>query len=112
MLRSRNHRAGAGTGSSQEVLAFAGQDGLGVELHALDAVAAVAQAHDDAVARAGGNLELLPGKTFRRDHQRVIAPGREARRQAAENRPTVVEDFAGLDRKSTRLNSSHGYISY
>src|SRR5687768_18338514 len=28
------------------------------------------------------------------------------------NRVLVVDDDPGIDRKSTRLNSSHGYISY
>src|SRR2546429_6829913 len=30
----------------------------------------------------------------------------------ARNMKFLGDDFAGLDRKSTRLNSSHGYISY
>ena len=42
----------------QQRLALARQDGLGMELHALDRVAAVAQPHDLAVLRPGGDLEV------------------------------------------------------
>src|SRR2546429_4442295 len=33
-------------------------------------------------------------------------------RAAGRGKPTLVWGASGLDRKSTRLNSSHGYISY
>src|SRR2546429_3760676 len=44
--------------------------------------------------------------------QRVVAAGRD-RRLADRGREGVAADRTGRrDRKSTRLNSSHGYISY
>ena len=44
---------------AQQVLAGAGQDALGVELHALERPLAVAQAHHDAVVRPGRHLEAV-----------------------------------------------------
>jgi len=39
----------------EELLAGAGEDGFGMELHAFDFEAAVAQAHDDAVVGLRGD---------------------------------------------------------
>src|SRR5712675_3271140 len=41
----------------------------------------------------------------------VLCPG-FVRTQILNSRRNLPERFAGADRKSTRLNSSHGYISY
>src|SRR2546422_8300835 len=54
--------------------------------------------------------------THSRIHGRSFG-GRQAARRRAASRPHLVRDrlqraFPGGDRKSTRLNSSHGYISY
>ena len=55
--RSGRKRSGAaGQKVPQQVVAGSGQDALGVELHALDVVVAVAHAHDRAVGRGGGDL--------------------------------------------------------
>src|SRR5256884_2194134 len=42
----------------------------------------------------------------------VIESGRDKKRAAIYTNGTAEELAARLDRKSTRLNSSHGYISY
>src|SRR2546422_9877308 len=41
-----------------------------------------------------------------------LAPGERDRRHARDRLLEVAVDAADADRKSTRLNSSHGYISY
>ncbi len=50
---------GAGEEVAHEVMAVRGEDALGMELHALDLVLAVADAHHDAVGRAGGDDECV-----------------------------------------------------
>src|SRR2546422_3429460 len=52
-------------------------------------------------------------RSLDRGHHAVLAvrAGQRALETAAEDRIAPVRD-AGEDRKSTRLNSSHGYISY
>ena len=42
----------------EELLAGFGEDGFGMELHSFDLVAAVAHAHDDAIAGFGGDFEF------------------------------------------------------
>jgi len=56
----------------QELLAGFGEDGFGVELDAFDFVAAVAEAHDDAVVGFRGDGELA-GQGFSFDNERMIA---------------------------------------
>ena len=72
-----------------------GEDGFGVELDAFEFVAAVADAHDDAVVGFGGDGEFAR-KRFAFDDQRVIARGGEGLGEFAENIFAVVMDFAGL----------------
>src|SRR2546422_1431082 len=47
-------------------------------------------------------------------HGRIVAEGtvNDLRRQHRAGDASLEELFLKLDRKSTRLNSSHGYISY
>src|SRR5205809_3909556 len=60
---------------------------------------------------------LFPYTTLFRSDRRLAA-GREVPKLARhgqrieEQQPLPVVDRIGRDRKSTRLNSSHGYISY
>ena len=77
-----------------------GQDGLGVELHALDIQGLVAQAHD-LVHRAV--LELGPGSHFQAvrqrlalDHQRVVAGHGQRLVEAGEHALVLVENRTGL----------------
>src|SRR2546422_1605006 len=50
---------------------------------------------------------------FRRDSDRECDEMMQANKSAGEAPPLwAVGRFGKLDRKSTRLNSSHGYISY
>src|ERR1700749_324556 len=66
-----------------------------MELPAFDRIFAVAEAHDDAVLGAGGDLELAREAVFR-DDQRVIASAGHGAGDAGEERTAVVDDFAGL----------------
>jgi len=66
-----------------------------VELDAFDFVAAVAEAHDDAVAGFGGDGQLA-GEGFALDDERVIPRGCEGLRKFVENVFAVVMDFAGF----------------
>src|SRR5215207_889965 len=70
----------------QQALALGGEDGLGVELHALNLKAAVAQAHDDAVGRRGRDFEAV-GQTLALDDERVVARGGEAVFEPLEDLP-------------------------
>src|SRR2546429_6912916 len=58
---------------------------------------------------------LFPYTTLFRSQPPAPCEGRAARknmlRRAANPTPTAATGYA-IDRKSTRLNSSHGYISY
>ena len=59
-------------------------DALGMELHAMHGIALVLQAHDHAVGRLRGDLELV-GQARALDHQRMIARGGEVLRDAGEH---------------------------
>src|SRR5690625_6574165 len=102
-----------------------------MKLDALDGHCPVTQPHDGAVGCLGRNIQFVR-KARTVNHQRVIARGVEVLGQSPKYRPAVVtnrtrfavhqlrcmsdlrsEDLAdSLDRKSTRLNSSHVAISY
>src|SRR2546429_5411204 len=62
----------------------------------------VLEAEQQRAGRAGRAIEVLPG-------WRGIA---HLGQHAAADRPVLEARDPRLDRKSTRLNSSHGYISY
>src|SRR5215207_5101987 len=79
----------------QQALALGGEDGLGVELHALDLEAAVAQTHDDAVGRRGRDFEAV-GQTLALDDERVVARRGEAVFESLEDRPAVVANLGRL----------------
>src|SRR6267142_6868829 len=85
----------------QELLAGFGEDRFGMELDAFDFVAAVAEAHDDAVIGFGGDGEFARER-FALDDERVIARCREGIGQPAENTLAVVLDLAGLAVKKFR----------
>src|SRR3989449_4789361 len=45
----------------------------------------------------------------------LVAPGHRGQRRHGDEAPVALREtgpFPDIDRKSTRLNSSHGYISY
>src|SRR4051794_32574524 len=75
---------------AQQRAALVGQHRLGVELHALGGQLAVADGHEDASA-ARGDLEGV-GQRSLVDHQGVIAPHGQRRRNAGEDRAAVVLD--------------------
>src|SRR5215207_2840886 len=79
----------------QQALALGGEDGLGVELHALHLEEAVAQAHDDAVGRRGRDFEAVR-QTLALDDERVVARGGEAVFEPLEDRPAVVANLGRL----------------
>src|SRR5690606_6404341 len=93
-----------GRSALQEVLeqcvAVLGEDRFGMELHALDRMRAVAQAHD-LLERAvlvfgpGGDLEAA-GQRVALDHQRVVARGLVAVGQSREHALSGVPDRRGL----------------
>jgi len=66
-----------------------------VELDAFDFVAAVAEAHDDAVVGFGGDGEFA-GQRFFFDDQGMVARGGEGIGQLAEYILVVVMDLAGF----------------
>ena len=66
-----------------------------MELHAFDVQFSVAEPHDRAVVRFGGNLQAARQR-LPFDDQRVITRGLKFLRQAAKNRFAVVLDAAGL----------------
>src|SRR5581483_11183917 len=68
----------------EQVLPVPGEDRLGVELNALDRVLAVADGHDDAALRAGGDLEAV-GNRLGQDRERVVADRLERAGQAGED---------------------------
>src|SRR2546429_5019458 len=53
---------------------------------------------------------LFPYTTLFRSHGLIVHFGAHGRKFRGHG--TSFDDFATEDRKSTRLNSSHGYISY
>src|SRR2546422_2117976 len=61
-------------------------------------------------ARHGRGVDRRAGYPAR--PVREPGEGGEAARRALLQRPHVLQRVARRDRKSTRLNSSHGYISY
>ena len=79
----------------QELLAGIGEDGFGVELYAFDFVAAVAEAHDDAVVRFRSDGEFAR-QGFSLDDQGMVARSGERIRQLAENVFVVVMNLAGF----------------
>src|SRR5437899_11509048 len=85
----------------QELFAGIGKDGFGVKLDAFDFVAAVAEAHDDAIIGLRGDRQFARQRFFL-DDQRMIACGGEGIRQLAENVFAVVMDLAGLAVKKFR----------
>ncbi len=66
-------------------MADGGEDGLGVELDALDGVAAVADGHDDAAVGLGGDLQLVVGEAVSLDGEGVVADRLERVGEAAED---------------------------
>ena len=66
-----------------------------MELDTFDFVAAVAEAHDDAIAGFGGDGQLSR-KRFSLDDERMIARGRERLGQLAEDILSIVMNFTGL----------------
>src|SRR5260370_19922365 len=72
-----------------------------MELDAFDFVAAVAEAHDDAVIGLGGDGQLAR-QGFFLDDERMVARGGEGIRQLAENILAVVMDLAGFAMKQLR----------
>src|SRR3990172_5872156 len=70
---------------AQDVVADGGEDGLRVELHALDRIALVAHGHDDAAVGLRGDLELAAREALALDGQRVVADRLERARQAAKD---------------------------
>ena len=82
---------------AQQIFAVLGEDALGMELHALDGVLAVADGHDDAAVAAGGDLERV-GHGLGRGAQRVVADRRERAGQAGEDAGAVVVTCARLCR--------------
>ena len=66
-----------------------------MELDALDLVAAMAQAHDDAVVGFGGDGQLA-GKRFPLDDERMIARGREGLGEFAEDILSIMMNFTGF----------------
>jgi hypothetical protein len=66
-----------------------------VELHTLDFVAAVTEAHDDAVVSFGGDGELA-GQGFSFNDERVVARGGQRVGKFEEDVSAVVMDLAGF----------------
>jgi len=85
----------------EELLTGSGEDGFGVELDAFEFMAAVAEAHDDAVVSFGGDGEFAR-KRFAFDDERMVARGSERLGELAENIFTVVMDIARFSVKEFR----------
>src|SRR5437773_11105014 len=66
-----------------------------MELHAFDFVAAVTEAHDDAVVGLGSDCQFAR-QGFFFDDERVVARRGEGIRQLAENTLAIVMDLAGF----------------
>ena len=79
----------------QQLVAGVGEDRLGVELDALDRVAAVAQGHDQALGGLPGHLQHL-GEAVALHHQGVVAGGGERCRQPGQHPGPLVVDGRGL----------------
>jgi hypothetical protein len=78
-----------------EALAVGGEDRFGVELDTLDGKLAVAQAHDDAVRGARGDLELV-GQAFFFDDEGMVAGAGHRRVETGEDGSAIVVDLAGF----------------
>src|SRR5712692_4146118 len=91
----RGRRARQSEEVAQERLALARQDGLRVELDALDGEMTMAQAHDLAVLSSRGDLED-GGETLVEHHQRVVARGIEVLLEPREHPAAIVMDAGGL----------------
>src|SRR5207245_11688636 len=85
----------------EELLAGVGEDRFRVELNAFDLVAAVAQAHDNAVIGFRGDRELARQR-LPFHNERVIAGGRERVGQLAEDIFPVVMNLAGFTMEKFR----------
>ena len=79
----------------QHLLPVLGEDGLGVELDAVDGQFAVGEAHDFAFGGFGGDFEA-GREGFAFDDEGVVAGGFEGARQAGEDILAGVEDGGGL----------------
>src|SRR5258708_20873884 len=77
------------------------EDRFGVELDAFDFVAAVAEAHDDAVVGLGGDGQLA-GQGFFLDDKGMVARGGEGIGKLAENIFVVVVNLARFAMKEFR----------
>ena len=72
-----------------------GEDGLGVELDAVDGEGAVGEAHDFAFGGFGGDFEA-GGEGFAFDDEGVVAGGFEGAGEAGEDILAGVEDGGGF----------------
>ena len=88
----------------EQVFAVLGEDALGVELHALDGILAMADGHDHAAVTFGRDLEG-GRQCFARGAQRVVADGRERAGQAFEHADAGVVDAARPCRASARARA-------
>ena len=79
----------------KQLLAGSGENRFGVELYAFEFVAAMAEAHDDAIVSLRGDGKFA-WKRFAFDDERVIARGNKGLGQFAEDTFAVVMDFAGF----------------
>src|SRR2546422_356858 len=95
-LQSREHGGGRPSGRGHD--------------HVAELLAATRKAGgDESAERAellGGDERIRPG---RQPYQRALDPGSGMKRAGLHDEQLL---HATRDRKSTRLNSSHGYISY
>src|SRR2546422_8329727 len=106
LLWSRT-RAGPGAQAGERVLELArepGVPGAHVRLHLLEGEVRIER--DLVGAQRHRRVQLAPHGGERRGRRRRLVPLSLGRRHDAE------ECDEARDRKSTRLNSSHGYISY
>src|SRR3954468_21136568 len=85
----------AGEEILEQRVAVLREDGLGVELHALDGQRAVAHAHDLAVLGPCGDLELRRAARAL-DGERMVARRLVRRRQALEDAAALVVDARDL----------------
>ena len=92
-----------------QLVTAAGEDALGVELHALDVVMAVAHAHHRAVVSGGRDGEL-GGDRVGDEGQRVVARPGQRRRQAGEHTAAVVGDLRRLAVHQRRRPGDRGAV--
>src|SRR5689334_17390806 len=72
-----------------------GRNAFGMELHAMDGLGLVLQAHDDAVLRLGGDFEAFR-QALALDDERMIARRREAVRHRREDALRAMPDLGHL----------------